>query len=125
MLVGDALDLRHRLPALWARIQAGEATARVGRRIADLTRFASREAAESVDRRVARFAHSLPIGRLEKVAEAAMVAADPDAAAREAALAADQQGVSLAREIVDGTEKSSIRTDASSRCSSMPRSTGC
>jgi hypothetical protein len=113
-LVGDALDLRHRLPMLWARVRAGEARAWVARRIADITRLASREAAAVVDRRVAPFAHSLTPGRLEKVAEAALIEADPDAAEREAKLAADRQGVWVSSETHDGFKDVFIRTDAAS-----------
>ena len=38
LLIGDALDLRHRLPILWGRLQAGEVKAWVGRKIARATR---------------------------------------------------------------------------------------
>jgi hypothetical protein len=58
-LVGDALELRHRLPRLWARVCAGEVRAWVARRIAQVCRLASGGAAAAVDRRVAPFAHSL------------------------------------------------------------------
>ncbi len=37
-LVADALDLRHRLPQLWARICAGEVKPWIGRKTADTTR---------------------------------------------------------------------------------------
>jgi hypothetical protein len=113
-LIGDALDLRHRLPALWARVLAGEVAAWHGRRVARITRLASSEAAAAVDRRVAPFAHSLPLGRLENVAQAAMIDADPDAAEQAADAARDRQGVWLAREAVDGYRDVFIRTDAAS-----------
>ncbi len=40
-LVGDALDLRHRLPKLWARVVAGEVKPWIGRRTAEATRHLS------------------------------------------------------------------------------------
>ncbi len=77
-LIGDALDLRHRLPQLWARIQAGEVKPWIGRQIATDTRDVSQETAAVVDRRVAKYAHSLTWGRLAKVVQAAIIDTDPD-----------------------------------------------
>ncbi|MGA9346267.1 MAG: hypothetical protein WBV37_14275, partial [Nocardioidaceae bacterium] len=37
-LVGDALDLRHRLPLVWARVCAGEVKPWIGRKCAEATR---------------------------------------------------------------------------------------
>ena len=59
MLIGDALDLRHRLPVLWRRIRAGQVKAWIGRQVAVETRELNVEAVTAVDRRVARYAHSL------------------------------------------------------------------
>ena len=61
VLVGDALDLRHRLPRLWARVRAGQVCAWVGRRVAQATRQLSVEVAVVVDRRVARWASSVSV----------------------------------------------------------------
>ncbi len=77
-LIGDALDLRHRLPRLWTRIQAGEVKPWIGRQIATDTRDVSLETAAVVDRRVAKYAHSLTWGRLAKVVQAAIIDTDPD-----------------------------------------------
>ncbi len=77
-LIGDALDLRHRLPQLWARIQAGEVKPWIGRQIATDTRDVSQETAAVVDRGVAKYAHSLTWGRLAKVVQAAIIDTDPD-----------------------------------------------
>jgi Domain of unknown function (DUF222) len=113
-LIGDALDLRHRLPLLWARVLAGEVRAWAARRIARITRLAARDTAAAVDRRVAPFAHSLPLGRLENVAQAAMIDADPAAAEQAADAARDGQGVWVAAESVNGYQDIFIRTDAAS-----------
>ncbi len=80
-LVGDALDLRHRLPRLWARIVAGEVKPWIGRRTAEATRHLSVETVAVVDRRIARYAHSLSWGRIEAIIQACWLECDPEAAA--------------------------------------------
>ena len=80
-LVGDALDLRHRLPRLWARIVAGEVKPWIGRRTAEATRHLSLETVSVVDRRIAKYAHSLSWGRIEAIIQACWMECDPDAAA--------------------------------------------
>ena len=70
-LVGDALELAHRLPLTWARIQAGQLPAWRGRRLAELTRNLSADAAGWFDRQVAPFAHRLSEGRVRDLIEAA------------------------------------------------------
>lgn len=67
MLVGDALDLRHRLPRLWARIQDGEVRGWVGRRTAQATRSLSQQLVAVVDRRVSKWAHSVSWSRLQSI----------------------------------------------------------
>ncbi len=80
-LVGDALDLRHRLPRLWGRIVAGEVKPWIGRRTAEATRHLSRETVAVVDRRIARYAHALSWGRIEAIIRATWMEYDPEAAA--------------------------------------------
>ena len=55
-LIGDALDLRHRLPRLWDLVQAGKVRPWAARRIARATRDASAQAAAHADRRVCLWA---------------------------------------------------------------------
>lgn len=93
LLIGDALDLRHRLPLLWAQVCSYDVKVWVARKIAQRTRRLSREAAAKVDRKVARVAGSLPYGRLTKVLDAAVLAADPPQALTDTEAAAAQQGV--------------------------------
>lgn len=95
MLIGDALDLRHRLPVLWRRIRAGEVKPWIGRRIASETRALTTQAAAAVDRQVARYAHSLTLGRLTKVVQAAIVEADPEFARQREQLRRLDRGVFL------------------------------
>ena len=92
-LVGDALDLRHRLPRLWARIVAGEVKPWIGRRTADATRHLAVETAAVVDRRIARYAHSLSWGRIEAIIAACWMDCDPEAAADADAAAQGSLGV--------------------------------
>jgi hypothetical protein len=113
-LIGDALDLRHRLPLLWARVLSGDVRAWVAWRVAQICRPGSARAAAVVDARVAPFAHSLPIGRLERVAEAAMIDADPEAAEQTADAVRETQGVWLASDTAAGCRDILIRTDAAS-----------
>ena len=90
-LVADVLDLSHRLPLLWARVQAGEVGEGHARHVARKTRGLSLEEAACVDARVATSADGrVSWSRFETLVEAAIVAADPDAAAaREEAAARD------------------------------------
>jgi hypothetical protein len=74
-LVGHALELRHRLPRLWRRMQAGEVAPWRARRIAEATIHAhpalSPEAAAWVDAQVAPFAERIGSAQLDRtVAEA-------------------------------------------------------
>jgi hypothetical protein len=96
-LIADALDLRRRLPSIWAAAQAGQVPAYQARRIASATRHLTAEQAATVDQRVAPSLGAVSWGRLERLLEAAMIAADPDAAERVAAAAAQERFVRLGR----------------------------
>ncbi|HET6165620.1 MAG TPA: hypothetical protein VFE07_02225 [Marmoricola sp.] len=91
-LIADVLDLRHRLPILWGRVQRLEVREGHARFVARKTRDLSIEQAAYVDERVAESADGrLSWARFETLVEAAIVAADPDAAqAREEAAATEQ-----------------------------------
>jgi hypothetical protein len=91
-LIGEALDLKHRLPRLWERtmrLEVRESYARfVARRTRDLTiaqaRFVDERVAESADGR-------LPWSRFETLVEASIVQADPVAAREREEAAATEQ----------------------------------
>ncbi|MEO5710576.1 MAG: HNH endonuclease signature motif containing protein [Nocardioidaceae bacterium] len=91
-MVADALDVRHRLPLIWARVAAGEARVGNARLVATRTRHLSIEAAARVDSAmVGHVDGSLAWGRFESRLTGKVVAADPEvAAAREAATAEEQ-----------------------------------
>ena len=82
-LMCDGLDLRHRLPLLWARLLAGEVRCWVARRVASRTRDLTQETAGVVDRKIAPLADTVVFARLERVLEAAVLSADPERAAAE------------------------------------------
>ena len=81
-LMADGLDICHRLPRLWARVQALEVKVSYARFVARQTRDLTREQAGYVDERVVESADGrIPWSRFELLVEAAVKAADPAAAA--------------------------------------------
>ncbi|WP_460871788.1 DUF222 domain-containing protein, partial [Nocardioides pakistanensis] len=90
-LIADALDVRHRLPRLWAAVNALDCPAWIARKVAQATRQLTYTQALVVDDEIADYAGRLPWRRFEALLEAKIIAADPDAAAaRERAAAAEQ-----------------------------------
>jgi hypothetical protein len=82
-LMADALDLDHRLPRLWERVQALEVKVSYARLVARRTRDLTKEQADYVDERVVKSADGrISWGRFETLVEAAVKAADPEAASR-------------------------------------------
>ncbi|MEJ7706857.1 MAG: DUF222 domain-containing protein [Nocardioidaceae bacterium] len=111
-LVADALDLRHRLPRLWARVQAGDVKPWIARRVAEATRSLSADTAAVVDRRVAPWAHSLSWGRIENIIDAVVIEADPAAAAEAVEAAEVALGVWLSPSNDHGIKDVHIRAEA-------------
>jgi hypothetical protein len=73
-LLADALDLTHRLPAIWRRVQRLEVPAWEARRVAQATTRLSREAAASVDARLADRLDSAGAALIDRaVAQAAAI----------------------------------------------------
>ena len=96
-LIGDALDLRHRLRLIWAAAQAGQAPAYQARHIATATRQLTGEQASVVDARIAPSLGAVPWSRLQTLLQAAIHQADPDGAEQKAAAAAQDRFVRLGR----------------------------
>ena len=96
-LIGDALDLRHRLRSIWAAAQAGQVPAYQARRIASATRHLTVEQAAVVDARLAPSLGAVSWGRLQTLLEAAIIQADPVGAEQQAAAAAQERFVRLGR----------------------------
>jgi hypothetical protein len=91
-LIGEALDLKHRLPRLWDRSMRLEVRESYARFVARRTRDLTIEQARFVDERVAESADGrLPWSRFETLVEASIVQADPVAAREREEAAAKEQ----------------------------------
>jgi hypothetical protein len=75
-VVADALDLRHRLPATWAQVQALKAEVWVARKVAVLTRDLDPGAAGVVDRAVAAAITGQSPARVLELAQAKVIEVD-------------------------------------------------
>src|SRR6187402_1478764 len=88
-LVAAAVELKYRLPRVWARVRSGDLEAWRTRRIAEATFALSMEAAAFVDAQVAPFAHRIGLAAVERLVAEAIARFMPDQAAEEARKAAD------------------------------------
>lgn len=95
-LAADALDLRHRLPLVWAAVQDLRLPVWVARKVAAMSRSLSKDAVGLVDIAVATAADQSP-GRILAIAEAKVIEADPDAHRARLAEDAAKVGVSMSR----------------------------
>ena len=91
--LGEALELRHRLPKTWARVQAGDLPAWRARRIARATIALSPAAAGFVDDQVAGFAHRIRPSGVDRLVEEAIVRFMPEEARRRREAADDGRHV--------------------------------
>ena len=87
--LGEALELRHRLPKTWARVRSGELAAWRARRVARATIALSPAAAGFVDDQVSGFAHRIRPSAVDRLVEEAIVRFMPDQARRRREAAAD------------------------------------
>ncbi|GAB2865700.1 HNH endonuclease signature motif containing protein [Nocardioides pacificus] len=87
--VGQAVELRYRLPKVWARVCSGDLVAWKARRIADATMSLVPEGAAFVDRHVASVAHKIGIAALDRLIEEARVQFQPEDAEQRRRNAAD------------------------------------
>src|SRR4249920_3246994 len=101
-LIGDALDLRHRLRLIWAAVLAGQVPAYQARRIAATTRHLTAEQAGWVDAQLAPKLGTVSWGRLQTLLEATIIDADPVGAEQQAAAAAQERFVRLGRSTEHG-----------------------
>ncbi len=88
-LIGDALELRHRLPAVWALVQAGRVPAWRARGIAQSTSTLTLEAVAFVDRQVAAVAGQVGPRQLDRLVDAAVLEFMPEEAERRRLESAD------------------------------------
>src|SRR3954454_15464873 len=82
-LVGRALALPHRLPKLWARVQAGSLAPWRARRVAEQTLALSFEAAAYVDQMLAPFAHRTGPAQTQRLVQEAIARFMPTYAAQQ------------------------------------------
>ena len=114
-LVADTLDLEYRLPQLWTRVQALEVTEGHARFVARKTRHLTTEEAASVDARVAPSADGrVSWTRFETLVEAAIIAADPAAAAAREEAAAREVFAKATRSTEHGMRGFYVRADFAS-----------
>ncbi len=94
-LVAHAVELKYRLPRVWARVQAHGLAAWRARRVAAATLGLTQEAAGFVDAQVAGFAHRIGPAALDRLVAEAVARFMPDQALADAAQAADRRHVSI------------------------------
>jgi hypothetical protein len=94
-LLGHALELRHRLPRVWARVQTGDLQAWRARRIADHTITLTVEAADYVDRHLAPVAHKIGPAQTQRLVDEAIARVDPDQVVETAETSADRRHVTI------------------------------
>ncbi len=97
------MELRDRLPRLWAQVMAGRLPVWKARRIAEATVPLGAAAAGFVDAQLETLAHRLSLTRITRCVEAATIRFHPDLAANRAEAAADQPGVWLDDDTTDAT----------------------
>ena len=93
LLIGDAVNIRHRLPRLWERVKAGEMLAWKAREVAHRTSELSPVAAAAVDAVVTGQVELLAWGRFEKLLDATLLQVDEKTYQQRAARAAAQRDV--------------------------------
>src|SRR4051812_1596888 len=90
-LVACALELGHRLPKLWFRVQEGTLVPWRAKRIAEATLHLTVEAAAFVDAQVAPFAHKTGPVQTQRLLDQAIARFMPEYAAEQRTRAADQR----------------------------------
>ena len=108
--VGQAVELRDRLPRCWAQVMAGTLPAWKARQIAERTIPLADETAAAVDASLAPFAGRLTLTRIIRAVDAAILRHQPDLAAERDAEAAEKRGVWL-DDGLDGTSSLNARMD--------------
>ncbi|NPC95178.1 DUF222 domain-containing protein [Nocardioides sp. zg-DK7169] len=88
-LVGDALELAHRLTRTWKLVRAGQVPLWKARRLAQLTTTLPLDGADFVDRQLAAFVGRIGWAAIERLVDQARVMFDPEAAEKDRLAAAD------------------------------------
>ena len=82
-LVSDAVEAKHRLPKIWARLEAGQVQVWRVRRVTEVTRQLTAEAAAFVDAHLAHVVHTASFATVKRLAAEAAARFDPEAAEME------------------------------------------
>jgi hypothetical protein len=103
--LGQAVELRYRLPRVWKRVVAGDLVAWKARRIAEATLLLDEQAAEFVDTHVAPAAHKIGPIQLDRVVQQAIATFMPDEAEERRRARADRRHVTIDHQATayDGT----------------------
>ncbi len=96
-MTAEVLDLRHRLPRIWALTQQLQVEPWLARKVSSATRHLDQDTAAWVDGCVARVAADLPPGRVLALVEAKIIEADPDGHAARVAKERERRYVALGR----------------------------
>ena len=83
MLLSDAVEARYRLPKIWQRLLDGQVQVWRIRRVTDLTRGLTQEAAAFVDAHLAHVVHTASFTTVKRLAAEAAARFDPEAAEME------------------------------------------
>ncbi len=106
--MGQALELAHRLPRLWARVMDGSLASWRARRVAENTLHLSPEAAGFVDRMVAPFAHKTGPAQTQRVVDEAIARFMPELAREQAERSAEQRYFTIDHQQVSFTGTSRV-----------------
>src|SRR5215813_13305337 len=101
--LGEALELRHRLPRLWDRVTSGDLVAWKARLVARETTRLSAEAAAYVDRHVAPVAHQVKPTQLDRLVNEAIGRHMPEEVERLAHESWDKRHVTIHDQLVSFT----------------------
>ncbi|MGB3955325.1 MAG: DUF222 domain-containing protein, partial [Brooklawnia sp.] len=93
--IGDALDLRHRLPRLWNTVLSGTVQVWQALKVCQATAALSAQAAARVDKQLADALPAWPWPRVMRALPAWIIAADPDTARQRAETAARDRHLRL------------------------------
>ena len=107
-LIAEAVELRYRLPKVWARTQSGELQTWRARRIAQATLMLTQDAACFVDDQVAGFAHKVGPAQTDRLVEEAICRFMPDLALANAAKAAEGRHLTIDHQQVSFTGTSRV-----------------
>ena len=112
-LVADALDTRHRLPGLWEGVRAGQVPPWRAAKVAQATRALTRDQAGLVDAELASVAgDQISYARFADLLEAAVITADPEAAAAAERAAAAQRFAKVGQSNDHGQKTLYVKTSA-------------